>query len=133
MKSGDGRPDQSNRTETMLPPPSGVDEYTFPVAGDTTQTLSFRVTTSPPAVEFTTAERSVLKAVAAGMTNDEIAEERGSSRRAVVTLVRSICAKLGLVNRGELVRHLASEAGCVSVQDLRASNSLGGLAREKAL
>lgn len=133
MKSGDGSPEQSSRTETMLPPPSGVDEYTFPVAGDTTQTLSFRVTTAPPSVDFTPAERGVLRAVAAGKTNDEIAEERGSSRRAVLSLLRSICTKLSLRNRGELERHLASEAGCVSVQDLRASNSLGGLAREKAL
>ncbi|HET9932242.1 MAG TPA: helix-turn-helix domain-containing protein [Polyangiaceae bacterium] len=133
MKSGDGSAEQSSRTETMLPPSSGVDEYTFPVAGDTTQTLSFRVTTAPPSVDFTLGERSVLKAIAAGMTNDEIAEERGSSRRAVMNLVRSICAKLNLANRAELERHLAAEAGCVSAQDLRASNSLGGLAREKIL
>ena len=133
MKSGDGSPEQSSRTETMLPPPSGAEEYTFPVAGDTTQTLSFRVTTAPPSVDFTNAERSVLKGIAAGKSNDEIADERGSSRRAVMNLVRSICAKLSLANRADLERHLAAEAGCISVDDLRASNSLGGLAREKAL
>lgn len=133
MKSGDGSPDRSSHPETMLPPPSGIDEYTFPVAGEIPETLSFRITSAPPAVGFTHAERSVLNGVAQGKSNEEIADDRGSSRRAVSSLLKSICAKLGLANRAELERYLAAEAGHVKVQDLRASNSLGGLAREKTL
>lgn len=133
MKSGDGSSENSSHPETMLPPPSGLDEYTFPVAGETPQTLSFRITSIPPSVGFTNAERTVLNGVAAGKSNDEIAEARGSSRRAVQSLLRSICTKLRLANRGELERYLAAEAGQVKVQDLRASNSLGGLAREKTV
>ncbi|MFZ5892985.1 MAG: helix-turn-helix transcriptional regulator [Myxococcota bacterium] len=133
MKSGDGNPERQSQPETMLPPPSGIDEYTFPVSGDTPQTLSFRITSAPPSVSFTHAERSVLKLVSAGMSNEEIARERGCSRRTVANVLKAICSKLNLANRGELERHLAAEAGHVAVLDLRASNSLGGLAREKAL
>jgi len=117
----------------MLPPPSGMDEYTFAVAGEDEQTLSFRITTTPPSIGFTAPERAVLKGVAAGKTNDEIAADRGCSRRTVANLVRGVCSKLNLGSREALERHLAAEVGRVAVLDLRASNSLGGLAREKSL
>jgi DNA-binding CsgD family transcriptional regulator len=135
MKPGDGSPETPSapQHETMLPPPSGMDEYTFAVAGSEEETLRFPITTTPPGVGFTLPERSVLKGVTAGRTNDEIASDRGCSRRTVVNLVRSICNKLNLANREELERHLAAEVGRVAVLDLRASNSLGGLAREKSL
>jgi len=135
MKLGDGSPESARvpQHETMLPPPSGMDEYTFAVAGADEQTLSFPITTTPPSVGFSAPERAVLKGVGAGKTNDEIAADRGCSRRTVVNLVRGICSKLNLANREELERHLAAEVGRVAVLDLRASNSLGGLAREKSL
>ncbi|MGC4089236.1 MAG: helix-turn-helix transcriptional regulator [Polyangiaceae bacterium] len=132
MKAGDGSPEHpTSQCETMLPPPSGIDEYSIPVAGDTPKTLSFPITSAPPSVNFSAPERAVLRGVAAGKDNDEIADERGCSRRTVTNLVRSICAKLKLPSRLELESYLAAEAGRVAVLDLRASNSLGGLARER--
>ena len=61
-------------------------------------------------VPLTAAERSVLEGMLAGLSNAEIAEQRGSSVRTVANQVASVFRKLGVTSRSELAALLASRA-----------------------
>lgn len=51
---------------------------------------------------FTQAESAVARAAVAGLSNREIAEQRGSAPRTVAVQLRSIYRKLGISSRTEL-------------------------------
>ncbi|MCS6782520.1 MAG: response regulator transcription factor [Gloeomargarita sp. SKYBB_i_bin120] len=57
-----------------------------------------------PDVYLTPTERRVLRLVAQGMTNQQIADELNVSRRTVESHVSNILSKVGLHNRTELTR-----------------------------
>ncbi len=57
----------------------------------------------PPAAEsLTDAERAVAALVAQGLTNAEIARERGTALRTVANQVAAILEKLGVASRAEI-------------------------------
>jgi len=58
----------------------------------------------PPDVYLTPTERRVLRLVAQGLTNQQVADELKVSRRTVESHVSNMLNKLGLANRTELAR-----------------------------
>jgi DNA-binding NarL/FixJ family response regulator len=61
---------------------------------------------------LTSRERDVLKLVAGGLTNREIAQRLGNSSRTIDAHVRSIYAKIGVASRSAATRY-ALELGLV--------------------
>jgi DNA-binding CsgD family transcriptional regulator len=61
----------------------------------------------PAAGQLTEAERAVASLVASGLTNAEIARERGTALRTVANQVASILEKLGAASRAEIARSAA--------------------------
>jgi two-component system NarL family response regulator len=58
----------------------------------------------PPNVYLTPTERRVLRLVAQGLTNQQVADELKVSRRTVESHVSNMLNKIGLANRTELTR-----------------------------
>lgn len=67
--------------------------------------LSFDAPPRAPA-ELTAAERGVLAGLVEGLTNQQIAERRGTSVRTVANQVASLFKKLEVGSRAELVARL---------------------------
>ncbi|WP_448379718.1 response regulator transcription factor [Gloeomargarita sp.] len=65
----------------------------------------------PPDVYLTPTERRVLRLVAQGLTNQQVADELKVSRRTVESHVSNMLNKLGLANRTELARWAISHLG----------------------
>ncbi len=65
----------------------------------------------PPDVYLTPTERRVLRLVAQGLTNQQVADELKVSRRTVESHVSNMLNKLGLANRTELARWAISYLG----------------------
>jgi DNA-binding NarL/FixJ family response regulator len=62
--------------------------------------------------QLTSREQDVLKLVATGLTNREIAERLRVSRRTIEAHLRSIYAKIGVASRSAATKH-AIEHGLV--------------------
>ncbi len=58
----------------------------------------------PLTTHLTPCERKILRGLAAGMTNKDIAEQAGKGSRTVATQVSSVLAKLGVRSRHEAAR-----------------------------
>lgn len=57
----------------------------------------------PPAARLTAAEEEILGLVASGLSNDEIADKRGTKRRTVNNQLGALCRKLCVGSRAELL------------------------------
>ena len=68
---------------------------------------------------LTDAERAVARLVAAGRTNQEIAELRGTALRTVANQVAALLRKLGLPSRTQAALY-AARTGLVALSDLSA-------------
>ncbi|HEV8548090.1 MAG TPA: helix-turn-helix transcriptional regulator [Polyangiaceae bacterium] len=97
---------------TPLPPPPesgrgfsprGLEVHTLATSDDEYLLVSYDLPTAVAPAGLTRAEEDVALAVSSGLTNGEIAEQRGTSQRTVANQLRSIFAKLGLSSRAELV------------------------------
>lgn len=101
-------PPSGQRTRTdasdSIPPPPGLEAFTFDVAGDEYALLSFELPEITVPAGLSPAEREVVLAVAAGQSNAEIAKARGTSANTVANQLRSIYGKLKVGNRIELIR-----------------------------
>jgi DNA-binding CsgD family transcriptional regulator len=87
-----------------IPPPPGLEAYTFDVAGDEYALLAFELPEITVPAGLSPAEREVVLAVATGQSNAEIAQARGTSANTVANQLRSIYGKLKVGNRIELIR-----------------------------
>lgn len=87
-----------------IPPPPGLEAYTFDVAGDEYALLAFELPEINVPPGLSPAEREVVLAVATGQSNAEIARARGTSANTVANQLRSIYGKLKVGNRMELIR-----------------------------
>src|SRR5579871_1027018 len=79
------------------------------IASMTFQGESYVVVSRPierSAIQLTDAEREVAKLVAAGFTNEAIAQARGTSTRTIANQVASLLRKLGVPSRHHVGRHL---------------------------
>ena len=59
---------------------------------------------------LTVAEQQIAGAVLRGMSNEQIASERGTSARTVANQIATIFRKLGVGSRGELASRVLKEA-----------------------
>jgi DNA-binding CsgD family transcriptional regulator len=114
---GDGAPPRppaepsSADKADSIPPPPGLEAYTFDVGGDEYALLAFELPEIAVPAGLSPAEREVVLAVAAGQSNAEIAKARGTSANTVANQLRSIYGKLKISNRIELIRLCARGPG----------------------
>jgi DNA-binding CsgD family transcriptional regulator len=87
-----------------LPAPRGLEAYTVKIDDEELLVLGFELPHFKAPAGLTKAEEEVVRAVAAGMKNAEIAKQRGTSQRTVANQLVSIYAKLGIKSRAHLVR-----------------------------
>jgi DNA-binding NarL/FixJ family response regulator len=78
-----------------------VRSTTFRVGGQQLLVLSYAAD-APDAAPLTRGEAEVARLAAAGHTNAQIAEARGTATRTVANQMASILAKLGISSRREL-------------------------------
>lgn len=97
-------PSNGDNKSDSIPPPHGLEAYTFDVAGDEYALLAFELPEIAVPAGLSPAEREVVLAVAAGQSNAEIAKARGTSANTVANQLRSIYGKLKISNRIELIR-----------------------------
>jgi LuxR family maltose regulon positive regulatory protein len=69
-----------------------------------------------PAVELSIRETEVLSALSQGLTREEIAEESAITINAVKTVISSLYAKLGAINRADAVR-IATSLGILKSEE----------------
>ena len=93
----------------ILDAPDDLRACTFGEAGQQYVLLSFKVPTRHRP-QLTFAERDVLRGVARGCTQAQIAAGRGSSARTVANQIASLFRKFGVSSRLELARE-ASKLG----------------------
>jgi DNA-binding NarL/FixJ family response regulator len=67
--------------------------------------LSYAIDEPTPPPGLSAAEQCVAMAVVRGLSNTEIARERGTSIRTVANQMHSIFTKLGVASRAELTRY----------------------------
>jgi len=105
------RPPKSRRslerrvTNLPLPAPRELEAYTVCEDGEEFLVLSYALDEPTPPPGLSDAERSVAMAVVRGLSNEEIARERGTSIRTVANQMHSIFTKLGVASRAELTRY----------------------------
>lgn len=88
-----------------LPAPRELEAYTASQDGEELLILSYAIDEPTPPPGLSAAERSVAMAVVRGLSNTEIARERGTSIRTVANQMHSIFTKLGVASRAELTRY----------------------------
>jgi len=71
-------------------------------------------TASPPGGSMSPAEREVLVLLTRGLSNDEIAKERGTSVRTVANQLQNLYRKFQVTSRVELVAKLGARVTPVS-------------------
>ncbi len=87
-------------------PPAGPRVTPLAVGPERLVVLSFPVGAAPNLPALTPAERQILAAILRGMSNDEIARERGRSVRTVANQIAALFRKTGVRSRAELARRL---------------------------
>ena len=102
-------PGRSRRRQAEVRPPSGLEAYTFQVAGDEYAMFAFAIPEMKLPAGLSAAEREVARAVVEGQSNKEIAVTRSTSPYTVANQLRSIYAKLGVSNRLELIARCGSK------------------------
>jgi DNA-binding CsgD family transcriptional regulator len=83
-------------------PPSGFRAYRIEMDGEVFVFGSYPIETEHVAAALTVAEGAVVEAAAAGLSNAEIARQRGTSARTVANLLARAFAKLHVRTRLEL-------------------------------
>ncbi|MFO0567151.1 MAG: helix-turn-helix transcriptional regulator [Polyangiaceae bacterium] len=91
-----------------LLPPRRLEALALRVGED--ELVVFRLPKPTPELPagLTNAERAVVALVLEGLTNAEIARERGSSERTVANQMASIFRKTGAAHRAELVSRIVN-------------------------
>lgn len=99
-----------SRASLRVTPPAGLTLSHVSVGGEPLLVFSWPIEDADlPALEaLTPAEREVVRLLAAGCTDEEIATARSTSRRTVNNQCASIYRKLGVSSRRELWSHLRS-------------------------
>lgn len=100
-----GRSLEKRVTNLPLPAPRELEAYTASQDGEELLILSYAIDEPTPPPGLSAAERSVAMAVVRGLSNTEIALERGTSIRTVANQMHSIFTKLGVASRAELTRY----------------------------
>lgn len=90
-------------------PKRGVDVFDVEVGGETLVVISLPIEAGAKLDALTPAERAVALAVLRGLSNEEVARERGCRARTVAAQLASIYKKLGVVSRAELAALLGKE------------------------
>ena len=88
---------------TPVSVPDDVDIEIAEIGEDRLAIISWPVVPKSRASSLSTAEEAVLRGVAMGKSNAEIAEERGTSPRTVANQVAGLLRKFGVASRYELV------------------------------
>jgi len=90
-------------------PPPGLEAEIVAIGRQDVLVLSWPVQVEAlDALPLTAAEREVVEAIAAGLSNAAIAERRRTSVRTVANQVASAFRKLGVRSRAQLVARLAA-------------------------
>ena len=96
----------ASRGTASLPPPLGLRAGVLVLGGEEWLVLSFPLAVSALPDALTPAERNVVDAVLRGLSNADIARERGTSVNTISNQLASIFQKLGVHSRLELVRSI---------------------------
>jgi DNA-binding CsgD family transcriptional regulator len=86
-----------------LPLPASAEVARFEIAGEEYALFSFPLPEPELPDGLTPAEQEVVRGVARGASNAEIATLRGVSANTIANQLRAVYAKLGIRNRNELV------------------------------
>jgi len=103
--------DKSDGGAAQAPPigaPAGLRALVFTAGGEEFALLEWPVAARGQPARFGAAEGEVFRLLAAGLSNAEIARERGRSTRTVANQVARIFRKLGVRSRLELFALLAA-------------------------
>ena len=85
-----------------MKPPGGTRFADLRIGDERFVVISVPIDAMPLADRLTAAERTVAKLAMHGLSNQEIAERRGTSVRTVANQIATILRKLGLSSRREL-------------------------------
>jgi DNA-binding CsgD family transcriptional regulator len=91
------------RKPDFFPAPRKLEAYSFATHSDEFLVFVYRLPSTIPPPGLTPAERAVVFGVVRGLSNSEIAAERGTSPRTVANQLHAVFAKLGVSSRAELV------------------------------
>jgi DNA-binding NarL/FixJ family response regulator len=80
----------------------GVEVFDVDVGGESLVVISLPIEASASLEALTPAERAVALAVLRGLSNEQVAKERGCRARTVAVQLASIYRKLGISSRAEL-------------------------------
>jgi DNA-binding CsgD family transcriptional regulator len=92
---------------TRQEPPADLERWDLSLDGEPYVVLSFPSRPHPPHPDLSPAESAVALAAASGLSNAEIAAERGCSLFTVRNQLASACRKLGVSSRAQLCLCLA--------------------------
>ncbi|HVU02576.1 MAG TPA: LuxR C-terminal-related transcriptional regulator [Polyangiaceae bacterium] len=86
-----------------LPPPRGLEAYTGTMGDEEIIVVGFDLPKISVPPGLSAAEEEIVRAIASGLQNAEIARQRGTSVRTVANQIASIFSKVGVGSRAELV------------------------------
>ena len=78
----------------------------FRIQSEELAVLSFPIAQASTVAHLTGAEREVAQAILHGLSNEEIAQRRGTSPRTVANQIAGLFRKMGAQSRSELARRL---------------------------
>ena len=97
--------------EALLPPPEGLQASVLRVGDDLFALLDWPVGAPSYPMDLTASERAVLDLLLRGLSDREIARQRGRSHRTVANQIAAIYTKLGVHSRLELFTKVRGGAG----------------------
>jgi DNA-binding NarL/FixJ family response regulator len=86
-----------------LQPPTGLEARVFKLGEEELVVFSLPQAEVSLPGELSAAEKEVAELIVRGLSNSEIAAERGTALRTVANQVQAIFTKLGVGSRGELI------------------------------
>lgn len=89
-------------------PPEGLQVFRIDVAGLVLALVTYEVSKEAQIPPLTDAERAVLRALLRGLSNEQIASQRGTSPRTIANQVAALYRKLGVRSRTALMARHAS-------------------------
>jgi DNA-binding NarL/FixJ family response regulator len=93
--------------DPVRPAESRVEVFDINLGGEELVVVSFPIESAAHLARLTPAERDVARAVARGLSNEQVARERGCRARTVACQLASIYRKLGISSRTELAIRLS--------------------------
>lgn len=97
------KPRHGTTSEPMLPALKDLEAYTFAVEDDDYAVFVFPLREPPVPPGLTPAEQRVVRGVIAGLSNQAIASDGGTSVRTVANQLRAVYRKCRVSGRGELI------------------------------